>query len=187
MTLQSKLDKKYSLRNFALGTIYLSTKCIPNLTFDGLRPLRIQCTRYFAHYRRKNACFGDIQTYVAALAKAEQATFLNDIALVSDDDDTPLQEIYKEINVLKFDYMLRPWSVDDPNDLTRCWRLYVKGTQYSEPDADNLPGDDALLLGCYTLVKAYNTTSTSISTLLTRTHKISATSVHCTRSRQREK
>ena len=56
--------------------------------------------------------------------------------------------------------MLREWDV---TDLSNCWELYIEGTKLSEPteDIDLLPGDDALLLGCYTLVKAYNTTSTT--------------------------
>jgi hypothetical protein len=85
--LLSKLENKYSLRNFALGTVYLSVKCYPDLTFEGLRPPRIQCSRYFGHYRRKNACFRDIQSYVAELPEEEQTKFLQDIALVSDDDE----------------------------------------------------------------------------------------------------
>jgi len=70
--------------------------------------------------------------------------------------------VFREINVLKFDYMLRPWSLDD---LNRCWEIYIEGTAVSEPaeDTDLLPGDDALSLGCYTLVKHYN--ATSISTM----------------------
>ena len=65
---------------------------------------------------------------------------------------------------MKFDYMLRPWSVEDPSDLIRCWKLYVRGTEVCEADEDIdcLPGDDALLLGCYSLVKAYSRTSTSL-------------------------
>lgn len=56
--------------------------------------------------------------------------------------------------------MLREWDV---TELPTCWELYIEGTKLSEPteDIDLLPGDDALLLGCYTLVKAYNTTSTT--------------------------
>jgi hypothetical protein len=77
----SKLDKKYT-RNFALGTIYFSAKCRDS----DLRSPRIQCTRYFARYRRKNACFPDIKAYVAALPKEEQSAFLHDIALISDDE-----------------------------------------------------------------------------------------------------
>lgn len=62
---------------------------------------------------------------------------------------------------MKFDYMLRIWTTDKPGDLVRCWNLYIKGTKLSEPtdDIDNFPGDDALLLACYTLVKAYVSTS----------------------------
>lgn len=60
--------------------------------------------------------------------------------------------------------MLRPWSVENKDDLIRCWNLYIEGTKISEPteDTDILPGDDALLLGCYTLIKAYNKTSTGL-------------------------
>lgn len=80
---------------------------------------------------------------------------------------TPLQKLYRDVNYMKFDYMLRPWRVDSKFDLIRCWEVYLEGLKHaeSEPaeDADDLPGDDALLLGCYTLVKAYNATSISIS------------------------
>jgi hypothetical protein len=57
--------------------------------------------------------------------------------------------------------MLRTWTTDRPDELVRCWELYIKGTKLSEPtdETDILPGDDALLLGCYTLVKAYVSTS----------------------------
>ena len=57
--------------------------------------------------------------------------------------------------------MLRLWDV---NDLSTCWKLYIEGTKLSEPteDIDLLPGDDALILGCYTLVKKYNITSNSL-------------------------
>jgi hypothetical protein len=64
------------------------------------------------------------------------------------------------MNIMKFDYMLQPWTL---NDLNRCWELYIEGAAVSEPaeDTDILPGDDALLLGCYTLVKEYNSSSNS--------------------------
>jgi hypothetical protein len=61
--------------------------------------------------------------------------------------------------------MLRTWTTDTSTDLVRCWNLYIEGTKLSEPtdDVDILPGDDALLLGCYTLVKAHVSTSNNIS------------------------
>ena len=165
----SKLEDKYSRRNFALGKIYLSTRLNPDSIIEGLGSPREQCTRYFTQYYRKSACFGDIQSYVANLSKEDQSAFLKEINSFSDETEvlhsvifltqTPLQKVYREINVLKFDYMLRQWDVND--DLSRCWRIYIDGTKFLEPseDTDVLPGDDALLLGCYTLVKAYNTTS----------------------------
>ena len=113
---------------------------------------------------------------MAELTQDEQAQFIQEITAIHKDAEVtnfcfaaepqnPLDSIYREINIMKFDYMLRPWTVEDPKDLTRCWQLYLKGTKVSEPteDTDNLPGDDALLLGCYTLVKAY--TASSISTI----------------------
>ena len=84
--------------------------------------------------------------------------------------------------------MLREWDV---TDLSNCWELYIEGTKLSEPteDIDLLPGDDALLLGCYTLVKAYNTTSTypnqPPSNL--RTNQIPTPSRSLSRSWSREK
>jgi hypothetical protein len=57
--------------------------------------------------------------------------------------------------------MLREWDIND--DLTACWELYISGTKAlfeSDDEIDGSPGDDALLLGCYTLVKAYNATRT---------------------------
>ena len=111
---------------------------------------------------------------MAELAQDEQAQFIQDITAIHKDVEVskfcfsaeaqnPLDHVYQEINIMKFDYMLRPWKVGDPKDLTRCWELYLKGTKVSEPteDTDNLPGDDALLLGCYTLVKAYTASSIS--------------------------
>jgi len=55
--------------------------------------------------------------------------------------------------------MLRQWSLE--KDLPRCWDIYGQGTKLSEQDdnGDNCIGDDALLLGCYTLVKEYRITS----------------------------
>jgi hypothetical protein len=141
----------------------------PDSKIEGLASPREQCTRYFTQYYRKSACFGDIQSYVANLSEADQSAFLKDISSFSDETEvrpsilyliqTPLQKVDREINVLKFDYMLRQWDVKD--DLSKCWRIYIDGTKLLEPteDTDVLPGDDALLLGCYTLVKAYNTTS----------------------------
>ena len=88
---------------------------------------------------------------------------------------------------MKFDYMLRPWSLDD---LNRCWEVYIEGTKVSEPteDTDLLPGDDALLLGCYTLVKQYKAISISIAEVANpRRIKIPFTSMHQPRSRSREK
>jgi hypothetical protein len=70
-----------------------------------------------------------------------------------------------QINVLKFDYMLRNWDIND--DLPACWDLYISGTKVlpaSDDEVDSFPSDDALLLGCYTLVKAYNMTSTLFTT-----------------------
>lgn len=55
--------------------------------------------------------------------------------------------------------MLRNWDIN--HDLTACWELYISGTKAlpaSDDEIDSFPGDDALLLGCYTLVKAYNAT-----------------------------
>lgn len=74
----------YSLRNFALGTIYLSVNCEPDLKIEGLCSSQEQCVRYFKHYHRKSACFGDIRSYVANLAKADQEIFLKDINAISD-------------------------------------------------------------------------------------------------------
>src|SRR5579859_28888 len=73
----------------------------------------------------------------------------------------------REINVLKFDYMLRNWTTENSSDLVRCWDLYIKGMNLSEPtdDIDTLPGDDALLLACYTLVKGYVSTSNILTRL----------------------
>lgn len=82
-----KLDNKYSLRNFALGTIYLSAKCEPDLKVEGLGSPREQCVRYFKQYHRKSACFGDIKSYVADLSKADQETFLKSINSISDDGE----------------------------------------------------------------------------------------------------
>jgi hypothetical protein len=111
---------------------------------------------------------------VAELSQDEQARFIQEITAIhkeaevskfcfSAEPQNPLDSVYREINIMKFDYMLRPWTVGDPRDLTRCWELYLKGTKVSEPteETDNLPGDDALLLGCYTLVRAYKASSIS--------------------------
>jgi hypothetical protein len=148
-----------------MGTIYLSANSSPDLAFDGLPTPRQQCVRYFAQYGRKSACFQDIRSYVANLARDDQMQFLQDITRFDKEAEPqkPIDGVYQEINVLKFDYMLRPWTVESPKDLIRCWELYIQGTKVlnATEDLDNLPGDDALLLGCYTLVKAYATSSIS--------------------------
>jgi len=89
----AKLDDKYRHRNFALGMIYLSTKCEPGVKVDGLESPRQQCLRYFMHYHRKSACFGDIQSYVADLSKADQEDFLKDINSISDEAEVTPREI----------------------------------------------------------------------------------------------
>ena len=60
--------------------------------------------------------------------------------------------------------MLVPWSIDDPKMIQRCWEVYKEGLKFSDSTeaTDNLPGDDALLLACYTLVKTYATTSITV-------------------------
>ena len=92
--LLSKLDDKYSHRNFALGTIHLSAECSPDLIIEGLKSPREQCLRYFMHYHCKSACFGDLQTYVADLSKEDQAGFLRDINSISDEAAVHLSSIY---------------------------------------------------------------------------------------------
>jgi hypothetical protein len=77
--LVSKLNDKYSQRNFALGTIYLSASRSSDLACEGLYTSREECIRYFAHYHRKTACFRDIQSYVADLSKDHQQVFIQDI------------------------------------------------------------------------------------------------------------
>jgi len=57
--------------------------------------------------------------------------------------------------------MLRNWDVS--RDLTACWELYLNGIKAlsaSDDEIDNFPGDHALLLGCYTLIKEFNASST---------------------------
>jgi len=87
--------------------------------------------------------------------------------------------------------MLREW---DLNDLFHCWELYIEGTKLLETteDIDLLPGDDALTLACYTLVKAYNATSTTPSLPSSifsnlRTNQIPPPSGSQSRSRSQEK
>jgi hypothetical protein len=83
LSLFSKLEEKYSKRNFALGTVYLSVECKGQI--DGLPSAKDACARYFNAYRRKSACFRDIQTYIANLPEKEYSLFLEDI-------DQPLGE-----------------------------------------------------------------------------------------------
>jgi len=57
--------------------------------------------------------------------------------------------------------MLRNWDVN--SDLTACWDLYLRGIKAlsaSEDEIESFPGDDALILGCYNLIKEFNATST---------------------------
>jgi hypothetical protein len=76
----SKLDEKYSHRNFALGTIYLSVSCSSDLVMEKLGSSREQCSRYFDYYHRKSACFGDLQSYVAGLSDEDKGKFMQHIA-----------------------------------------------------------------------------------------------------------
>jgi hypothetical protein len=78
-TLQSKLNKRSSTRNFALGCIYLSANYSGDSKIS-IPSAREQCTRYFTEYGRKAACFADTQSYVACLSKEDQCQFLHDIA-----------------------------------------------------------------------------------------------------------
>ena len=61
--------------------------------------------------------------------------------------------------------MLRSWTIEDSHDMSQCWRLFVKGTKFiaTADEAGNLPGDEALLLGCHILIKTYTTTSKNLS------------------------
>ena len=86
LALKTKLEKQYSKRNFALGTIYLSISCYPDIEISGLGSPKDQCVRYFEQYQRKSACFWDIQVYVAGLAKDEQKAFLEEIDKLPEDD-----------------------------------------------------------------------------------------------------
>jgi len=74
------LDEKYSNRNFALGTIYISEQCHPDRILDGLPSPKDQCVRYFRFYHRKIACFRDIQLFVSRLSKEDQESFLTEIS-----------------------------------------------------------------------------------------------------------
>lgn len=87
--LQCKLEKKYSYRNFALGSIYLSANC-RNVSKIGVIPnAREECIRYFSQYGRKAACFADIQSYVAELSKEDQSQFLQEIAAKIESNEVP--------------------------------------------------------------------------------------------------
>lgn len=90
--LQAKLDKRFSNRNFALGSIYLSAN-LPNDFESGIPSAREQCTRYFDQYGRKNACFTDIQSYVAILSKEDQTQFLQGIATKSNTNEVPFSSV----------------------------------------------------------------------------------------------
>jgi len=57
--------------------------------------------------------------------------------------------------------MLESWTTDNQERLLSCWKVYQKSLAFGDviEATDNLPADDALLLGCYTLVKAWGSTS----------------------------
>ena len=61
--------------------------------------------------------------------------------------------------------MLNSWTVENVQALDRYWEVYKMGLAFGETteDTDNLPGDDALLLICYTLCKAYFLSSEILS------------------------
>ena len=80
--LSAKLDEKYSHRNFALGTIYLSAACYPGLIFEDLRSPKEQCVRYFSRFHHKTACFRDLQSYVSDLSTEDQGAFVQEIGSI---------------------------------------------------------------------------------------------------------
>ena len=84
------LDEKYSNRNFALGTIYVSEQCYTDHILDDLPSPKDQCVRYFRFYHRKIACFRDIQLFVARLSKEDQESFLTEISDGLDKEEVDL-------------------------------------------------------------------------------------------------
>jgi len=171
--LQTILHEKYGNRNFALGLVYLSSSVYRDLPIEDLPPPRVECVRYFTWYHRKIACFPDLRAYVSDLPREAQIQFLAHINEVANGNEvlpvlttltkSPSNAVHRQVNVLKFEYMLQPWGVDNTDLLRKCWTVYIQGTQCPEAaeEKDLLPGDDALLLACYTLVKTYLKTSTS--------------------------
>jgi len=85
--LATKLEERHSSRNFALGAVYLSPIFYPGLIFDGLRSPKDQCVLYYRRYSHKGSCFRDIQMYVSELSKEDQATFIREIEIFSDESE----------------------------------------------------------------------------------------------------
>jgi len=81
----AKLEKQFGKRNFALGAIYLSAAGRDEI--EGLPSPKDLCAGYFKQYKRKVACFRDIQSYVANLPMDQQTLFLEEIAKQSEDEE----------------------------------------------------------------------------------------------------
>ena len=77
-TIMSKLEERYSRRNFALGTIHLAFGLDDAKKTGVASPLE-QCLRYFKHNANTDACFGDIQSSVTLLSPEDQERFLQEI------------------------------------------------------------------------------------------------------------
>ena len=78
--LTTKLEEKYSHRNYAHGIMYLSIAYPEDVGFHGFGQ-KEQCVRYFNHYAWKSACFRDIASAVALLPKDIHLEFLRDIEM----------------------------------------------------------------------------------------------------------
>ena len=85
LSLMAKLEKQFAKRNFALGAIYLSAAGRDEI--EGLPSPDDLCVGYFRQYKRKAACFRDIQSYVANLPKNQQTLFLEEIVKQSEDEE----------------------------------------------------------------------------------------------------
>jgi N-acetyltransferase B complex (NatB) non catalytic subunit len=85
----SKLEEKYSRRNFALGTIHLAFD-LEDPEKAGIESPLTQCIRYFERNASKNACFGDMQSSVTFLSPQDQQDFLKEIKAFPHDDKVRL-------------------------------------------------------------------------------------------------
>jgi N-acetyltransferase B complex (NatB) non catalytic subunit len=80
--LVSKLEAKFSERNFAHGILFIVYMYPDDVNMHGLEPTE-QCIRYFKRYYQKNACFQDLQVAQSLIPKEKRLEFLSEIEKIS--------------------------------------------------------------------------------------------------------